>query len=436
MTVERASKEDEDLLLLRACEPVVRLTQGEFFMPVGVDEYVRHASLWRVGSQGDMERVTDVGELDLDELARRGRELDGPGYSLSGISVPHSRRDRVRSWFKTERPKFRAGNRLGEVGITGRAIDTLSRTSLLVRGAVPGGSAVASLALQNAYLEPDRPKYHGRVLRDNGWIVCQYWYFYSFNNWRSGFSGVNEHESDWEQVTIFLDGTGLVDDDGLPERAGWFSPLTTRPATTCAVVGRPDSAWSTVIRCCRRRLALGAYSQATTSPVVPPGLEASSRRSDGWRRSTGRAAQGSGPASRASTMPVATERHRARQEYEWTPVVTTTTCRGADYRLWGMTPGQLAVSAVGRSPLRAQRHGAASGDPVGWAGPRRWPPTPAPRWSTSAAGSRTSTRSSRCSTSTRPGRGSFSQSRRQAMPLALPRFAPWRPRSAGSPRRG
>ena len=69
MTVERASMEDEDLLLLRAFEPVVRLTQGEFFMPVGVDEYVRHASLWRVGSQGDMERGTDVGELDLGELA-------------------------------------------------------------------------------------------------------------------------------------------------------------------------------------------------------------------------------------------------------------------------------------------------------------------------------------------------------------------------------
>ncbi|GID28786.1 hypothetical protein [Paractinoplanes brasiliensis] len=58
--------------------------------------------------------------------------------------------------------------------------------------------------------------YHGRVLRDAPWIVCQYWYFYSFNNWRSAFGGVNEHEADWEHVTIFLDGTGVTGLDGLP----------------------------------------------------------------------------------------------------------------------------------------------------------------------------------------------------------------------------
>ena len=54
------------------------------------------------------------------------------------------------------------------------------------------------------------------MVRSDGWVVCQYWFFYAFNNWRSGFSGVNEHEADWEQVTVFLDGTGTLDDDGLP----------------------------------------------------------------------------------------------------------------------------------------------------------------------------------------------------------------------------
>jgi hypothetical protein len=70
--------------------------------------------------------------------------------------------------------------------------------------------------VQEARLSPDRPTYYGRVQRSDDWIVCQYWFFYSFNNWRSGFSGVNEHEADWEQVTIYLDGTGTVDADGLP----------------------------------------------------------------------------------------------------------------------------------------------------------------------------------------------------------------------------
>jgi hypothetical protein len=36
--------------------------------------------------------------------------------------------------------------------------------------------------------------------------VLQYWYFYAFNDWRSRVFGVNDHEADWEQVTIYLAG--------------------------------------------------------------------------------------------------------------------------------------------------------------------------------------------------------------------------------------
>jgi hypothetical protein len=32
----------------------------------------------------------------------------------------------------------------------------------------------------------------------------QYWLFYPFNNWRSGFFGANDHEADWEKVFIYL----------------------------------------------------------------------------------------------------------------------------------------------------------------------------------------------------------------------------------------
>jgi hypothetical protein len=115
----------------------------------------------------------------------------------------------------TGRPRFRAAHRLAQVGLLGRLIDTLSWLSLLVRGAVPGGSAITALAIQREHLEPAGPTYYVRVLRDEAWVVLQYWYFYSFNNWRSGFSGFNEHEADWEQVTIYLDAT--QSSDGLPE---------------------------------------------------------------------------------------------------------------------------------------------------------------------------------------------------------------------------
>ena len=46
--------------------------------------------------------------------------------------------------------------------------------------------------------------YHGRVVRQDGWIILQYWFFYVFNDWRSNFFGANDHEADWEKVFVYL----------------------------------------------------------------------------------------------------------------------------------------------------------------------------------------------------------------------------------------
>ena len=48
------------------------------------------------------------------------------------------------------------------------------------------------------------------MVRDRHWIVLQYWFFYAFNDWRSGFNGANDHEADWEQALVYLD----ADDTG------------------------------------------------------------------------------------------------------------------------------------------------------------------------------------------------------------------------------
>ncbi len=52
--------------------------------------------------------------------------------------------------------------------------------------------------------EREHYRYHGRVVRQNGWIVLQYWLFYAFNDWRSAFYGANDHEADWEKVFVYL----------------------------------------------------------------------------------------------------------------------------------------------------------------------------------------------------------------------------------------
>jgi hypothetical protein len=379
-----------DLDLLRAFEPVVRLTQGEFFVPVGVDAYVRHATLWQQAPDGQPELVAEPGALDLDSLARVGATFDGPGLSLSGITVPTSRWARIAGWRHTEHPSFRAGARLAQVGLLGRTIDTLSRFSLLLRGAVPGGSASLSYQAQTDHLDPQRPTYIGRVVRDAGYIVCQYWFFYAFNNWRSGFSGVNEHEADWEQVTVYLDGMGAPDEAGLPLprwvvfsahdetgddlRRRWDDPdlglVDGRHPVVYAGAGSHSGAY-----------LAGDYLITVAPPTLGglvPFVRGVAKIFTPWTR----AAQGSGLGipyidyARGDGLSIG-----PGQQNTWHPVVVDDdTAWVRDYRgLWGHDTRDRLGGERGPAGPRYERDGtvrASWGDPVGWAGLAKVAPNP------------------------------------------------------------
>ena len=104
------------------------------------------------------------------------------------------------------RQAFKAGRgRLARVGYFSRFVDALYSIALLARGRVPGESAAAaSVAYERIMAANEHYRYHGRVVRQDGWIVLQYWLFYPFNDWRSGFFGANDHEADWEKVFVYL----------------------------------------------------------------------------------------------------------------------------------------------------------------------------------------------------------------------------------------
>lgn len=206
----------DDEVLLRAYEPVIRFTRGEYFYPVSVERYVAQAALWSTPQEGGSQMVARPGTLDLPGLVASSAVTQGLGEALSGIATG-VKPDRLTIPIKDRPPRLEGGSRLAAVGMLARMVDALSRVSLVFRGSVPGGSAARSFLLQQRELAPDEPTYYGRVVRDGHWIVCQYWFFYAFNNWRSAFGGVNEHEADWEQVTIYLDGAGEPGADGLPE---------------------------------------------------------------------------------------------------------------------------------------------------------------------------------------------------------------------------
>ena len=194
-----------DEALLRQYEPVVCFTKGEMFYPCAVDEYVKMCSLWIRDDDGNETKISEVGELDIEVLAAYNKPPPKHTYYLQFVQEPLNP-NAFRQWLQDpERPGFKSAGRLSRVNLASRLIDSLFDLSLIIRGTVPGGTAAQADYLFREIKQQDpRDVYYGRVVRDGGYIVLQYLFFYVMNNWRSGFYGVNDHEADWEQVFIYL----------------------------------------------------------------------------------------------------------------------------------------------------------------------------------------------------------------------------------------
>jgi hypothetical protein len=202
---------EADLALLRRFEPVMRYTRGERFFPMDVATYVQSCSLWVQRPNQLPLRLVPQGELTLDLLGEQRTHGNGSIYFLKFIE-PMNLRElaayRLREEFGQKDPNevFHAGpGRLARVGYTSRFVDALFSLTLLARGRVPGDTAAAAaLAYEQMMAQAEVYRYYGRVVRQGGWVALQYWFFYPFNDWRSGFYGANDHEADWEMVYVYL----------------------------------------------------------------------------------------------------------------------------------------------------------------------------------------------------------------------------------------
>jgi hypothetical protein len=214
-----ATGEADDLALLRTYEPVVRYTKGECFFPCAVDGYVAGAGLWSRDAGGRMREVVPPGQLTPESLAEYEDAPAGTSLSLRFVQAPLSPLQLQARRGQAARRAVRAPGRLARVPLPARIGDALFDLSLLVRGRVPGGVAAAADAQYQDLLQRDpRLLYYGRVLRRGGWTVLHYLYFYTMNNWRSGFFGVNDHEADWEQAFVYLAPDGAGGAGGLAPR--------------------------------------------------------------------------------------------------------------------------------------------------------------------------------------------------------------------------
>ncbi len=217
---------ENDRDLLRRFEPVLRFTAGESFFPMDAAAYVRNSSLW-VKRPDEVESACLVpeGELNLEKLAASYPEKFGAVHYIKFIeplNIGDLAAYRLKQGIaeltapKDVKHVFHPGRgRLARVGYGSRFFDALFSLTLFARGRVPGDTAAAAaLTYQGLMQQNEQYRYYGRVLRRDGWIALQYWFFYAFNNWRSGFHGVNDHEADWESMLIFLYEDG---DEVIPE---------------------------------------------------------------------------------------------------------------------------------------------------------------------------------------------------------------------------
>ncbi|WP_026118346.1 hypothetical protein [Nocardiopsis salina] len=204
-----------DLELLRAHEPVLVCTEGELFFPTDVDAYVRNCSLWIEEPGGRESLAVPAGELTLDRLSQAEEEWPRRHKHLRFVQAD-TLREEARRFKGIARSVIPKSGRLVAVGVLGRVLDILMKISLLVRGTVPGGVTYAAVTRYRERLDDGRAYYYGRVTREGGYTVLQYWFFYAMNDWRTIYGGVNDHEADWERVTVYV----VEDSDGTT-RLAW-----------------------------------------------------------------------------------------------------------------------------------------------------------------------------------------------------------------------
>jgi uncharacterized small protein (DUF1192 family) len=393
--------------LLRRFEPVLRSTKGNRFYPMDVESYVRACSLWVQRPDEEAVCVVPDGKLTLENIAQQPHDESGAVHflkftDLRDLKRPASRggrfkvfRSRAARGFKESREAFRAGRgRLARVGYFSRFIDAIYSISLLARGRVPGeAAAAASVAYERIMAEHEHYKYHGRVVRQDGWVILQYWIFYPFNDWRSGFFGANDHEADWETVFVYLSesGAGEVspewvayaahDYTGDNLRRRWDDPEVEKVGEHPVVyIGAGSHA---------SYYAPGEYLTELTLPLPARVARAAGAMRDFWRERMGQYAgddEEDGPSSHLRIPFVDYARGDGLTigpggDREWSPprlMQDPPPAWVAEYRgLWGLyarDPFQGENAPAGPMYNRDKTVRRGWYDPVGWAGLDKVPP--------------------------------------------------------------
>lgn len=223
--VSRKLEKEEKLALIQRFAPVLKFTRGERFFPMTVEDYLRASSLWILGKNKEEKCLVPQGELDTEKIGRvclPDSEAVQFLKFIEPVDFPELLEFLQTQIRQKDVQRFHPGKgRLARVGYVSRFVDLVFSLSLLARGRVSGDTSIAaSFEYQRIFSENPQYTYYARVIKQEEWLVLQYWYFYAFNNWRSGFFGLNDHEADWEMVNIYL---SQKDEDWQPEWVAYAS---------------------------------------------------------------------------------------------------------------------------------------------------------------------------------------------------------------------
>ena len=229
-------EEGEVRELLHRYEPLLRFHDGERFFPMSALLYLLFSTIWylplrsREGDEIGNDPYHKRSAPSLFELLRSrphiqlntevdqadfGGAPEGDRYvRLQHISPVDETVNQVRRLLESRIRRFRSAW-LNPGMLSLHFAETIPPWDrrLLRHWFLPRGSDGVAGRKYDALTwlsEGRETAYYGRVVDQCGYRVVQYWFFYAFNDFRAAVRGANNHEGDWENVSIYLRPSGSV----------------------------------------------------------------------------------------------------------------------------------------------------------------------------------------------------------------------------------
>lgn len=209
--------------------PILRFARGERFFPMAVEDFFGYSSLRQKGQEFPL---LDTGRVTPALLA--GEHEYNPDVYLQSIPPTLAGQNVAARWSKdllrtladvsTKASHWREG--LARIAYDWFSAKTEAATQLfwwndLVMDRLGAGRRdrgdlprldlppeVRQAAVQNyEHSQLARPNYtyYWRTTVDGRYLCLQYWLFYGYNDWATGFGGMNDHEGDWEGLYLFFE---------------------------------------------------------------------------------------------------------------------------------------------------------------------------------------------------------------------------------------